>query len=435
MSAQPFRQQFLRVLGGSTGIYLFGTAMAFFVGVQLARGLGVAGYGLYGSAMAAASFGATFAAGGLQLHATRDLSAHHAQGDHKGAARLVEWSLRNVFALGVAAALAAGAYVRWGLDGAATLTGATMLATALIALLTLVGAIMRGAGQVVLGQALDTAIRPTAQSILLLVAVVTFGVIEADVAMALTFTAVLVALPFSWRTVARIWRVADRGEASAAEARGWGKASATMGLTTVTYAAESAIPLIVVGALSSLEQAGLFRVATAIMVFSNMPVSMLTVMVPAMASSLYQRGDIEQLRRLSTASAFAILVPTLAIAGCLWLVGETLLALAFGSDYRTAWLIVSVLAGASVVNAMGGVSINLLHAARQDAVVSRAYIISLIVTCTGLVVAALDGAAVSFALAVSAGILVRTVFLIVSTLRLVGIDPTIFGAFRTLAGR
>lgn len=435
MSVRSLSQEFLRALGGSAGIYVFGTGMAFLVGVQLARGLGVAGYGLYGSAMAAASFGATIAAGGLQVQMTRDLSAYRAQGDDAGAARLIAWSLRNVFALGGAASLAAGAYVIWGLNAAPALAYATMVATALIALLALVGAIVRGAGQLVLGQALDTAIRPAAQSALLWTAVLTFGVLAPDMAMAFTFAAVLITLPFGWRTVSRIWRVPHNGPAGEAERRGWGRASATMGLTTIIHAAEATLPLIMVGAAITIEQAGLFRVSTAIMVFSNLPTTMMMVMTPAMVSSLYQKREMVQLGRLSLAAAAVMLLPTAGIAACLWIFGENLLALAFGSDYRAAWPIMCVLAVASVIGSMGGISISLLYAARCDAVVTRAYIVSLTVTVIGLAFAAFDGRATAFAIAVLSGTLVRMFYLVWSTRRHVGIDPTILGVFRILAAR
>jgi O-antigen/teichoic acid export membrane protein len=430
LSALSFRDEFLRALGGSTGVYLFGTAMAFLVGVQLARGLGVAGYGLYGSAMAAASLGANIASGGLKQHATRDLAAYRAQGDHQSGARLIGWSARYVLLIGAAAALAVGAYVVWGLKGSVELAGVTMVVTALMALLALAGAILCGADKLVLGQALETAIRPTTYAVLLWIALLAFGSIEPGLAMTLTVAAIVLTLPFGLRTVWRLWQVKERGSVSEADQRRWRKASATMGMTSVLFSAEAAIPLIVVGALSTLEQAGLFRVASAITVFTNMPVSMILAMVPAMTASLYKREEFEKLRRLTLVAAFLMLLPTLAIAGCLWIFGETLLTVGFGNDYRAAWPIMSVLAGASVVNAVAGASIGLLHAARHDAVVARAFGVSLAVTCAGLLIAAWEGKSVVFAMAVLAGMLARTVFLIVATYRLVGIDPTIFGVFR-----
>lgn len=430
MSTRSFRQDFLRALGGSAGVYLFGTAMAFLVGVQLARGLGVAGYGLYGSAMAAVSLGSTFASGGLQLHATRDLAAYRARGEHEGAARLVGWSLRHVLTLGAAAALAAGSYVWWGLGGAPGLAVATMAATVAMAVLILLGAILRGASGLVLGQALDAAIRPAVLSALLLGTVLAFGPLQPGIAMALTVAAVLMVLPFGWRTLVQVWRVPNSGAASAAERRSWGKASATMGLTTIINAAEASLPLILVGALTNIEQAGLFRVAMAVAVFANLPATILSFLAPPLASQLHERADRAGLARLALAGAGATLLPTFGIAACLWIFGETLLALAFGSDYRAAALIMSVMVGASVVGSMGGISISLLHAGRQDAVVTRACAASLAVTCTALAIAAFDGRAVAIAVAVLSGMVARMLFLTISTRRLIGIDPTILAIFR-----
>lgn len=432
VSAQSFKEEFLRALGGSAGVYLFGTAMSFLVGIQLARGLGVAGYGLYGSAMAAASLGATFASGGLQLNATRDLSAYRALEDHEVAARLVRWSMRNVLVLAAVAALVVGAYVLLALDAAPMLVYSTIALTILMAVLALVGAIVRGAGAVVLGQALDAAIRPAAQSGLLWLAMLALGTIDPTLAITLTFVAILVTLPFGWQAFSRVWRAVGAGRPEQGEQRAWRKASATMGLTTAISIAESTLPLLLVGALSNMEQAGLFRVATAVMVFSNMPATMVTVMVVPMASSLYQRLEIKRLERLSLAAAATIFFPTIAIAGCLWLFGEPLLELAFGSDYRSASTIVAVLAGASVINSLSGMSIGLLHAAHHNAIVTRACGFSLVVTCCCLLYAAIDAQAISFAIAVLIGTGARTVYLIVSVHRFVKIDPTVLGIFRIM---
>jgi O-antigen/teichoic acid export membrane protein len=252
-----------------------------------------------------------------------------------------------------------------------------------------------------------------------------WGPLEPGLAMVLTFVAICLTLPFGWRTIAHIWRVPRAGPPNEAQRSTWSRSSATMGLTTVINAAEAAMPLILVGALSTMEQAGIFRVATAMMVFTNLPSTMISVMVPAMASSLYQRQDMAQLARLSLAASLVMFFPTLAIAGCLWIFGDALLGLAFGNEYRAAWPILSVLAGASVVNAISGISISLLHASRHDAVVTKACGLSLAVTCIGLVAAAFDGRAAAFAMAVVAGMFARTVFLALSTYRYVGIDPTI----------
>lgn len=431
MSTSSLRHQFLCALGGSTGLYLFGTVIAFLVGIQLARGLGVAGYGLYGSAMVAASLGATFASGGLQLHATREIAASRARNEPETAARLVGWSVRSLLVLGSAAALAVGGYVLWAQGATPTLALAAMALTFLMAVLWFVGAVVRGSGAVVLGQALDVAIRPTAQSGLLLIALLLLGAIDPGLALSLSCLAILLALPFGWPAIARVWtrptaRIADR------ERRAWRRASATIGLTTVIRATEAALPLIVIGAVSTMEEAGLYRVASAVATLLSMPASMISVMIPALASALYERREMARLERLATASGLAVFLPTLGLAAILWLHGEALLGLAFGSDYGAAWSALAILTGATVLWSLSGISVSLLHAAKHDALVSRSFGMSLFVTVIGILVVAWDGRAEAIALAVLVGTGARSAFLVLQTWRLVGIDPTIAQAFRML---
>lgn len=429
MTTLSLRHQFLRALGGSSGVYLFGTVMGFLVGILLARGLGVAGYGLYGSAMAAASLSATIASGGLQLHATREIAASLARNEPQTAARLVRWSMRNLLVLGSAAALAVGGYVLWAQAATPILALAAMALTFLMAVLRLAGAVVRGTGAVVLGQAMDVAIRPTAQSGILLIALLAFGAIDPVLALATSCLAILIALPFGWQAVSRAWTKPLEGVA-AFERRAWRRASATMGLTTVIRATEATLPLILIGVLSTMEEAGLYRVATAVAMLPNMPGSMITVMVPAMVAGLHAQGDLEQLRRLARLSGLAILVPTLAITAVLCIFGGSLLAFAFGEAFRPAATAMAILSVASLIAAMGGISISLLHAARHDATVTRVFGLSLLISIIGVVLVAAQGTATDIALVVCGATVVRTILLVALTWRLVGIDPSILGLRR-----
>jgi O-antigen/teichoic acid export membrane protein len=431
MTTLSLRSQLLRAIVGSAGIYFFGTVMGFLVGVQLARGLGVVGYGLYGSAMAAASFGATFAAGGLQLHATREIAVSRAKNELETAARLVRWSVGHLPVLVSAAMFFVGGYVFWVPGATLTLALAAMALTFLMALLSLEGAIVRGMGEVVLGQAMNVAIRPMAQSGLLLIALLVLGSIDPALALALSCLAILLALPFGWPAISRVW-IASRGGGADAERGAWRQASATMGLTTVIRAAEAALPLIVIGAVSTMEEAGLYRVASAVAAMLSVPSSMISVMVPAIASSLYERGETARLDRLATVSGLAVVLPTLVLAAILWIHGEALLGLVFGSHYGAAWPELAILTGATVVWSLSGISVSLLHAARKDALVSRAFGMSLVVTGIGITVAAWDGRAEVIALAVFIGTFARAAFLVLQTWRLVGIDPTIARVLRIL---
>lgn len=431
MPGQSHGKKFLRTLCGSAGIYAFGTAMGFLAGIQLARGLGLAGYGLYGSAMAAASLGATVASGGLQLHATREVASFRARDEHGAAAHLVKWTMLNVLALGSLAALAVGGYVLLGQEATPSLAVSTMVLTLLMAVLWVIGAIIRGTGAVVKGLALDVAVRPATQSVLLLGGALALGSIEPGLAMALSCLAILLALLLGWPAVTSVWRHNDQAECIAeTKRRAWRRASATMGLTTVIRATEATLPLILIGVLSTMEEAGLYRVATAVAILPNMPGSMITVMVPAMVAGLHAQGNLEQLRRLARLSGLSILVPTLAITAVLCIFGGSLLAFAFGEAFRPAATAMAILSVASLIAAMGGISISLLHAARHDATVTRVFGLSLLISIIGVVLVAAQGTATDIALVVCGATVVRTILLVALTWRLVGIDPSILGLRR-----
>lgn len=427
-SANSLKQDFRRALTGSSALYLYGTAMGFLIGILLARGLRVAGYGLYGSAMAAASLGATLASGGIQLHATREISIQRARSDFAASAHLLRWSTLWVCLLAVLAGTLVGAYVLWGQGGGQDLAAAAMAVTILLSLIALAGAVIRGTGAIVLGQALNVAIQPTVQSALLLLTFLLVGSLNPTTALFIAGLAVLLAMPAGHRVLMKVWRAGgSTGQPDKADQRLWTRAATTMGLTTVIRAAEAAAPLIVIGVLSSLEEAGLFRVATSAMLLPSMAGTMLTVMVPAMVSRLYENRETEQLRQLASTSCLAMSVPTLLIALVLWIYGEFLLHLAFGAEYEAAWAAMAILSVSTVVAALGGISIAMLHAARKEGEVTRAFALSIVISVCGSLWLAPQTGAFGVGCAVLAGVLMRTFILAAAAYRATGIDPTIFG--------
>jgi len=427
------RYTFLKALSGSSLVHLSGAVMAFLVGIQLARGLGVEGYGLYGSAMAAASLGATAAAGGVQLHATREIAALFARDDEASATRLLTWSIRSVLVLALIVCPIVAAYLFWGLGSNFNLILATTAVTLLLAVLMLTGAILRGAGSIVFGQAINIAWRPFVFSIFLLLASVTLGSFDSETAMALGACACAIALLAGIPSLIRIWRTGSQSTpASEREKSEWRRNSVVMGTTTIIRAADAAVPLILVGMLANFEEAGLYRVAVSSMLLPAMPATMITIMIPAMVVGLYEQNKHEELQRLSAVSSLIMSLPTLCVAAVLWAFGAPLIVLAFGSEYEAAWLPLTILSAAALVTAIGGISNALLHAARREAVVTRAFGLSLIITGFGSFLLAQNFGSTGVAIAVLAAVCVRTSYLVIASIRATGLDPSLFGAVRRL---
>ncbi|MBF9149657.1 polysaccharide biosynthesis C-terminal domain-containing protein [Novosphingobium jiangmenense] len=426
------RSELLRTLAGSTGVYLFGTAMGFLVGIQLARGLGVAGYGLYGSAMAAANLGATVASGGLQLHATREVAASLARKEPETAARLIGWSLRNVLVLGAAASISVGGYVLSG-QGAETGLGLwAMFLTLLMSLIALAGAIVRGTEAVVIGQAMDVAIRPAAQSGLLLIAILGSGTIDPGLALALSCLAIIFALPFGWPAISRVWTKSPIRIASE-EQRAWRRASATMGLTTIIRATEAALPLIILGAISTMEEAGIFRVATAVAVFSMFGVNIISAIAPQSAVRLYATGEMEKLRSLVAMYCFIMVIPSALLIPVLWIDGEAILTLLFGKEFSPATGPLLIVLFSSLIVGLGGMGTTLLHVSNNEKTVTTTSFVALIAVVLVSLVLIRRYGAYGAATSVLIGSFIRVGSQTIAARNLTGIDPSFFASILNIA--
>lgn len=434
--AESLRREILQILAGSGGTHLAGSLLGLVVGILLARGLGVAGYGVYGSVMALASLGATVASGGLQLHATRQIARFCGAGDSVAAAVLLWWSVRGLLWVLPALSLAVGCYVLIWQAASLPLAVAAVLVSALTALLTLAGAAVRGLGRVVLGQAMDLTLRPAVHGLLLLTALLCCGALTPSMALSFAAVAALTAtIPAVWP----LWRlVRSAGPlrmATYTHDSQWRKDVLTMGLATVLRAAELTLPLVIIAAVSSPEETGILRVALSAVILPDLAVSVVMMMAPAMMARSHARGDIVGLRHLVSVCAIAMMIPTMVIVALVWLFGPQMLRLAFGVDYQSAALPLGILAAGSLVTAAGGASIALLHAGRQQKVVTRAFGVSLIIIVAGAWWLAPQMGAKGVAMASLVAVIARTVYLSIQGRLKMGTDPTIFAAINQLVGR
>lgn len=431
--AESLRREVLRVLAGSGGAQVAGTLLGFVVGVLLARGLGVGGYGLYGSAMAAAGLGVTVASGGLQLHATRQIARFLAADDPGAASVVLAWSIRGLLWMLPATAFIVVWYVLLLQDASFELAAGAGLVTISMGLLTLVGAALRGGGRAVFGLAIDFMLRPAAQCLFLLVAMLFFVELTPSFALYLSALAALVVIiPAIGPLSALVGLASTRATANHIETGQWRREAFSMGLATVLRAAELALPVIIIGALSGPEETGIFRVALSAVILPDLAVSLVMIVAPAMLARLHALGDHHGLRQLVSVFSFAMALPTVFIASILWVFGAPILELAFGADYRDAALPLGILAVGSLVTATGGASVALLHAGHQQDVVTRAFGVSLVIVVPGAWCLAPHMGAQGVAIASLLAVIARTIYLTVKSRSSMGIDPSLFAAAKQL---
>jgi O-antigen/teichoic acid export membrane protein len=239
-----------------------------------------------------------------------------------------------------------------------------------------------------------------------------------------------VGLVWLWRRVPAPARTAP----PRIDGRHWHRAMLPMGATTVMRALDAQLPMLVLGAMVLAADLGTFRVALASMLLVNFPYTLVSVLTPPLTARLHAAGEHGRLQRLASAMTVATLLPTVAIALTLWLVGVPLITFLFGAEYAGAWLVLMVLALAGIANSFFGVTPAILFATGHERQVTSAFAAGLLVLAAGLLVAVPLFGITGAAGAIGAGVIVRELILWHFCQTRARIDPSPWAAPRHLWG-
>jgi O-antigen/teichoic acid export membrane protein len=431
---QPGSQtrRFAGAVAGSAGLRLFGMALGFLVGVQLARYLGVEQYGVYGYAMAVATLASTVALFGLQLLAVRETSIAVERKDWPGLSGFLRWSWARAIGFAFLLAIAAGLWLaRSGTASAMPLplwAAGFVLASAAVAL---TGPMLRGLGQIVGGQSLDTVVVPALQCAMLAGAML-FGALDAATALALGVAATAMAA-----LAGLVWlRLRVPGEARWARPRidgaRWRRAMLPMGATTIMRALDAQLPMLVLGLLVAAADLGTFRVALASMLLISFPYTLISIVSPPLAAQYVAAGEQRRLQRLASATTLGTLLPTVAVVSLLWLFGVPLIRFVFGAEYEGAFPVLMVLGVAGVLTSLFGVPAAILFATGHERQVTIAFAAGVVLLGLLLPLLAVQGGIQGAAWAVVAGVLAREILLWRYCRSHAGIDPAPWAVSKVL---
>lgn len=360
-----------RILLGSAGLRMAGMFLGLLVGVQLARGLGAAGYGVYGIVMAVIGILMIPTELGLPLLVTREVAAARARDGVGATAAILRWAMgwvgltSLVIVVGVAIAAASGLLPIGDEVRPALLIG--VLWIPVVAFGNVLGAALRGSGLVIQGQLSEILVRPAVVSLLLLLMTLFWkDGLSASSAMAVNVLAAVIAAAISATMLLRSPHYSHGPLQGASLHIG---SALPMGMSEGMRLLGGHMGMLVLGALVPSEQAGLYRVAYSVYVISTMPSALINSVCSPMFSRFNAQGAVDKTNRLNGLIT-AILV---ACAGGLLLLtyvfGADVLALVFGKEYRDASTVLCVfLLGELVASCFGHptVVLNMLH--RQDVV-------------------------------------------------------------------
>ena len=420
----------VRSVAGTGAVQLAGMAVGFLVGVQLARGLGVSGYGYYGIAMAVITLATIPGTLGIPKLVTREVAAAQTRGDVGAMLGVLRWADRTCWRVSAAIAvvLAIGAAIAWRegapLVGAALLFGAPMIV--LLPLASIRAGALRGLHDIVLGQLSNMLIRPLAMAILLFVGFSAGAAIGAPTAMALNSITAIGALALTQYWLGRRLP-AGQPARSAGQERGWLASSIPMALTDAMNSLQQQLSVLVLGVLAAPAQVGLFRVAIAILPVIAVPSTVVNLVVLPMISRLHTEGDHARLQRLVTASALMRFAGVVVLSLPLVFVAEPLLRLIFGESYVPAADTIRIVAGASIVGAAFGPNAAVLNMTGHERRVTRAVSTALVVNVAVIALLAPSLGSVGCAIGVLAGQIWWNVQLWIDARRRLSLETSIFG--------
>lgn len=322
------------------GLRLLGMGLGFLVGVQLARGLGPSGYGVYGIAMSIVSLLLIPLEFGVPQLVTREVAATARDGGAFSA--ILAWSSRLVLvnslvlvAISVPVVLWSGAVEDTSLKNA-LLLGLLMLPT--IAGSNILSAALRGMQRIIEGQVAELLIRPALISILLLVLSVWHGgaYMSAPMAMVLNALAAFIGSVYAYFRLAPALATMVRTNPSSELRSAWLRSALPLAMGDGMRILSGQLGILVLGAFAAIDEVGIYRVAFGIYVVATLPSALLNATCSPMLSRLYAEGRMDAIQRLN---GWMTLFLILSAAACFLpfaLGGEAIISMVFGADFAPA---------------------------------------------------------------------------------------------------
>lgn len=412
---------------GSAGLRIAGMFFGFLVGIQLARGLGVEGYGTYGLAMSIIALLSVLTEFGLPQLLTREVAAAQVAKEWGRIRGVLEWSGRTVLfiSLGIFCST-----IIWLIASGKQLS--EPLPMALIAGLLLVPfvaqgklrcAALRGLQHIVKSQLPETLLRPASFSLLLFLAPFMTPLSPA-IAMGLGVTAAAISLISSASMLRGVLPKEVRDAKVFSASRDWWSSALPMALTEGMRVFQAHLAILLLGLFSSVVTVGLFRVASSVAVLIAFPLTLFTIVSAPVIARLHAQQDHKRLQRLLNWLALGMTGSTMLLTLPFLFAGGPLLSMMFGKEFAASNPVLLVLCLSAVLSGFFGINAVLLNMTGHQMRVMRASWISLAVlgvTCPLLITSM---GALGAAIAAAFSMLVWNTVMWRDGIRLLGLDAS-----------
>lgn len=367
---------------GSAGLRFAGIFFGFLVGVQLARGLGVEGYGVYGLAMSMIALLTVPIEIGLPQLLTREVAVAELGGDRGRLRGILHWANRTVIFTAITIVLLVTASLATTQEDLTSPLSMTLLVGLLMAPLVafgnLRGAALRGLHHIVKGQVPDTLVRPASFSILLFVVALLSIPLSPAFAMGLGAASAAVALVVGTIMLRRALPSEVRIAPPETHSRDWWTSALPMALSEGMRVLQGHLVILLLGFMATASMVGVFRVANSVYLLIAIPFTLLNIVGAPIIARLHAQGDRARSQRLMSWIALAMTGTTILLTLPFVAAGENLLSVVFGTGFGDANAPLLVLCGSAVINGFFGASATFLNMTGHHARVTRAAGISLL---------------------------------------------------------
>lgn len=411
-----------------------GAGLAFAMQVLLGRWMGASEYGTYGYTLAWAALVAVAAGVGLPVTVLRFVPAFLSHKEFGRVRGILNVSLLITSCVGFGIALI-GTAVTVLLGGAGGPEWAVVLGlwiAALLTMRTLQQEIVRGFRHIALAYAPGMVLRPA--FIILGAAVYVALGHDLGSTAALAITAGSIALVLAAQA-GRFWWKLDgtvRRAAPIYETRAWMAVALPLLLIIGFEVVLSETDIVMVGAFLGSKDAGIYTAASKTSAIVGMILISVNAIAAPMFASLWARGQVEELGRLTTRVANWIFWPTLLVSVVLAVAAKPVLSL-FGSQFSEgSWILIVLLIGQLISAGVGSVGYLMTLTGHQREAAHVYGGVALLHLCVNAVTIPLLGS-IGAALATSFSIGVWNLWLHSLVVRRLGIHPSIMAQLRSRA--
>lgn len=366
----------IKATAGSAGLSLIGMFFTFLVGIQLARGLGVEGYGIYGLAISVIALLTVPTEFGLPQLVTREVAAAQVDKDWGRLRGILRWSVGVVILTAAAIAVMVALWLFFagkGLDAPLPMTILVgLLLVPAVALGNLRAATLRGLQHIVKGQISSTVVRPLVFSLLLFSVPLLTVPLTPVMAIGLGAVAAICALVVAMWLLHQYLPRDVHAAVPKIQGRAWWLSALPMALTEGMRVLQSHLVILLLGVMTTAATVGIFRVASSVALLVILPVTLHHVSGGPVIARLYAQGDLARLQRMLSWMALSMFVSTAVLTLPFVIAGETLLSTVFGNEFSAANAPLLVLCGSALINGFFGASATLLNMTGHAACVTRA---------------------------------------------------------------